>query len=275
MERPDLSEAKSRAKDANWDSTLIPIADQYEDDEDELPQCSGTPIRTKRRGSTSTDFWTMAKMAKMKVGPDTDSSDNDEDPEVQEREGLREEEAQSGALTEKAKGILRGPVSDVTIVNEREIQVSLAFLEEAEKRNRVSEIIGRVIQHYSLIRGAVQADATKQMGVFSYKVKALAMSPSTDSTEPRAPTPVDPEPDIDRHPVLEEFQRGFWTLRAKFPGWKSRIINTETTGFSERQLKAVLKANPEYNAYQVLKAILVSKGDWRKYLTLYIIPKPQ
>lgn len=274
MERPDLSEAKSRAKAANWDSTLIPIADQYDDDEEESPHCSGTQIRTKRRGSTSADPWNMAKMARLREGPDTDSSDGEEDPEAQEREGLYEEEAQSGALTEKAKGILRGHAPDVTIVNDREIQVSLTFLEDAEKRNRVSAIIGRVIQHYSLVHGAVQADTTKQMGVFSYKVKALAMSPSTDSTEPRAPTPVDPEPDIDQHPVLEEFRRGLM-LRAKFPGWKSRIINNETNGFSDRQLKAILKVNPEYNIYQVLKAVLTSKGEWRKFLTLYIIPKPQ
>lgn len=36
----------------------------------------------------------------MRVEPDSDVSDDEEDPEAQEIKGMHEEEAQSGALTE-------------------------------------------------------------------------------------------------------------------------------------------------------------------------------
>lgn len=175
-------------------------------------------------------------------------------------------------LSQRVKGILRGPGEDFKVLNERGVQVSLSFLRSEEDMARVCGIISQVIQHYSLVPGSVQADPTSRRGVFSYQVKTFAMSPSTDSPEPRTLSPTEPEQELETHHVFK-FRRGV-ALKSKFSGWKSRVINTHTDGFSERQIKEVLEVHPEYNTHQVLKSILLKKGDWKKFMTLYSIPKP-
>lgn len=99
------------------------------------------------------------------------------------------------------------------------------------------------------------------------------MSPSTDSSDPRPPTPVELKIEADVSPILENFRQGI-ILKSKFRGWKSRMINLNSDGFSERQIKAILNSHPEYDTYQVLTSILVSEGEWTKCATLYSIPKP-